>query len=296
LSRSALELRRPELCGRSEPRPRSSCPARASWRKARCVRHEPLLLERPPPLPRSLDGARRLARNRHILPERPIHCEDVRAAVRVGKTCFDRTRRSSIAGVHAEGPVIAAARRQFLEEYARIRTSEGRGSDQSGYYRALPFQDLSGRNSAQWRIRARTFRYFAAWVLPRERADVLDLGAGNCWLSYRLAELRHRPVAIDIFSDARDGLGAARHYPVSFPVMEADFDRLPLPKGCFDLAVFNASFHYSPDYRRTLAEVRRCLRPDGRVVILDSLVYRRMEHGEQMRSERQAFFEQTHGF
>ena len=191
---------------------------------------------------------------------------------------------------------MIAARRQFLDDYGRIRSAEGRGSDQSDYYRALPFADLSGRNSAQWRMRARTFRYFAACVLPRERADVLDLGAGNCWLSHRLAEMHHRPVAIDIFSDAHDGLRAARHYPVAFPVLEADFDRLPLPKRSFDLAVFNASFHYSPDYRRTLTEVRRCLRPDGRVVILDSPVYKRMEHGEQMRSERQAFFEQTHGF
>ncbi len=192
--------------------------------------------------------------------------------------------------------MIAAARRQFLEDYARIRSAEGRGSDQSDYYRGLPFTDLSGRNASQWRIRARTFRYFTARVLPREQADVLDLGAGNCWLSYRLAEMRHRPVAVDIFSDSRDGLGAARHYPVSFPVVEAEYDRLPLPSASFDLAVFNASFHYSPDYRRTLAEVRRCLRPNGRVVILDSPVYKRTEHGEQMRSERQNFFEKTHGF
>ena len=191
---------------------------------------------------------------------------------------------------------MLATRRQFLDDYARIRSAEGRGSDRSDYYRALPFQDVSGRNAGQWRVRARTFRYFVERVLPRASADVLDLGAGNCWLSYRLAEMHHRPVAIDIFSDARDGLSAARHYPVSFPTVEADFNRLPFPNSRFDLAVFNASFHYSSNYARTLAEVRRCLRPDGRVVILDSPVYKRMEHGEQMRSERQKFFEQTHGF
>jgi len=192
--------------------------------------------------------------------------------------------------------VLAPVRRQFLNDYARIRSAEGRGSDRSDYYRALPFHDISGQNSAQWRMRARTFQYFVACVLSRRQADVLDLGAGNCWLSYRLAEMGHRPVAIDIFPDARDGLRAARHYPVSFPAVEAEFDRLPLPNASFDLAVFNASFHYSPDYRRTLEEVRRCLRSNGRVVILDSPVYKRREHGEQMRSERQVFFEKTHGF
>ena len=192
--------------------------------------------------------------------------------------------------------MLAGARRQFLDDYARIRSAEGRGSEESAYYRALPFTDASGRNSDQWRIRARTFRYFVDRVLPRQCSKVLDLGAGNCWLSYRLATLGHQPAAADIFSDPRDGLRAARHYPVSFPLVEADFDRLPFSNGSFDLVVFNASFHYSADYARTLAEARRCLRPGGRVVILDSPVYKLSQHGEQMRAERQIFFEQQHGF
>jgi SAM-dependent methyltransferase len=192
--------------------------------------------------------------------------------------------------------MLAGARRQFLEDYGRIRSAEGRGSEESAYYRALPFADVTGRNSDQWRIRARTFRYFVDCVLGQHRAKVLDLGAGNCWLSYRLAELRHQPVAVDIFSDPRDGLRAAQHYPVLFPLVEADFDRLPFTNDSFDLVVFNASFHYSADYARTLAEVRRCLRPEGRVVILDSPVYKLSQHGEQMRAERQVIFEQQHGF
>jgi SAM-dependent methyltransferase len=192
--------------------------------------------------------------------------------------------------------MLAGARRQFLEDYGRIRSAEGRGSEESAYYRALPFTDVTGRNSDQWRIRARTFRYFVQRVLRQHRAKVLDLGAGNCWLSYRLAELHHQPVAVDIFPDSRDGLRAARHYPVSFPLVEADFDRLPFTKETFDVVVFNASFHYSADYARTLAEARRCLRPGGRVVILDSPVYKLSQHGEQMRAERQVVFEQQHGF
>jgi SAM-dependent methyltransferase len=192
--------------------------------------------------------------------------------------------------------MLASPRQQFLEDYAKIRASEGRGSEDSAYYRALPFSDLTGRNTAQWRIRARTFEYFTHHILPLRPSSILDLGAGNCWLSYRLAEMGHAPVAVDIFSDPRDGLGAARHYPVQFPVIESGFDNLPLPPAQFDLAVFNSSIHYSSDYVRTLTEARRCLRPKGRVVILDSPVYKRREHGEAMRAERQAAFERQHGF
>lgn len=192
--------------------------------------------------------------------------------------------------------MLAGARRQFLDDYARIRSAEKRGSEESAYYRSLPFADTNAPNGDQWRIRARTFRYFVDRVLRHQHAKVLDLGAGNCWLSYRLAELGHRPAAVDIFSDPRDGLRAARHYPVEFPLVEADFDRLPFTNSSFDLVVFNASFHYSADYARTLSEARRCLRPGGRVVILDSPVYKVSEHGQQMRAERQVFFEHQHGF
>jgi SAM-dependent methyltransferase len=184
-----------------------------------------------------------------------------------------------------------ADRRLFLEQYGRIRAAEGRGSTGGDYYRTLPFHD-----DPQWKIRAATFRYFARHVLPAQPARILDLGAGNAWLSNRLAELGHSPVAVDIFRDLRDGLDAGRHYSTSFPRIEAEFDHMPVASGRFDLAVFNASVHYSADYARTLAEALRCLRPDGRIVILDSPVYKLRSHGEQMRAERQRLFEQQYGF
>jgi len=195
-----------------------------------------------------------------------------------------------------------STRHRFLEDYQTIRRAEGRGSAESAYYRALPYQDLSGKNSAQWTIRGKSYRYFERKILARieqnvgRQLDVLDLGAGNCWMSYRLSLREHRPVALDIFNDALDGLGAARHYGLHFPLLEAEFDHLPFRSSSFDLAVFNASIHYSTDYRRTLNEVRRCLRPGGHFVIIDSPVYQLPEHGEKMRAERHAEFKRRYGF
>jgi len=182
-------------------------------------------------------------------------------------------------------------RRLFLQQYGRIRAAEGRGSENEDYYRTLPFVD-----DPQWKIRAKTFQYFAEHVLPKTPSRILDLGSGNGWLSNRLTELGHTPVAVDIFRDRRDGLDATHHYETRFARVEADFDQLPIPSGQFDMAVFNASFHYSADYARTLKEVRRCLRHEGRVVILDSPVYKLRSHGEMMRSERQQLFERHYGF
>lgn len=194
------------------------------------------------------------------------------------------------------------ARRQFLKDYSRIRSAEGRGSRDPEYFRALPYRDITGNNSGQWAIRARSYRHFESYVLPAfekqvaRPLEILDLGAGNGWMSYRLSLRNHHPVALDIFADESDGLRAARCYPRKFPSVEAEFDRLPFADRSFDLAIFNSSIHYSTDYRRTLNEVRRCLRQAGRFVVIDTPVYKRPEHGERMRSERHEQFGRQYGF
>ena len=194
------------------------------------------------------------------------------------------------------------ARQKFLEQYAVIRHAEGRGSHDPEWYRALPWKDLSGKNADQWAIRARSYRHFERTLLRHlERVSgrslrILDLGAGNGWMTNRLRERGHRPVAVDIFTDPLDGLGALRHYDPPLNGVAAEFDALPFAQSAIDLAIFNSSLHYSSDYRRTLNAVRDCLRPGGQVIIIDSPVYDAPDHGERMRNERQALFEKTYGF
>jgi ubiquinone/menaquinone biosynthesis C-methylase UbiE len=148
-------------------------------------------------------------------------------------------------------------------------------------------------------MRGRTYRYFERNLLPAVPSDILDLGAGTGWMSYRLALRGHRPVAVDILTDSRDGLGAAQHYSDalgrSFPVIDAEFDRLPFPNARFDAVIYNASLHYSSDYSRTLSEARRCVRPGGRIIVLDSPVYKARVHGEMMRRERRHQFLAQYG-
>jgi ubiquinone/menaquinone biosynthesis C-methylase UbiE len=195
---------------------------------------------------------------------------------------------------------------KFLMEYQFVRAAEGRGSPDPAFYLALPYKDLTGRNPRQWAIRSRTFRYLAHKVLPELQQqttaslNLLDLGAGNGWLSYRLARRRHFPVAVDISVNNRDGLGAAAHYlselPSLFPRIQAELDNLPFADGQFDAAIFDASFHYSENYTRTLKEAIRCLRPGGTVIIADSPSYRSEESGQRMLQERRALFMNQFGF
>src|ERR1041384_5160963 len=82
---------------------------------------------------------------------------------------------------------------RFMADYESIRRAEGRRGDSANYYRSLPFKDLSGKHKADWAIRARSFDVLVKKVLahyqdPLERSlKILDLGAGNGWLSNRLA-------------------------------------------------------------------------------------------------------------
>jgi SAM-dependent methyltransferase len=195
---------------------------------------------------------------------------------------------------------------QFVREYEAVRAREGRSSSSPDFYLSLPYKDLTERNSWQWQIRARTFRCLEKRILPViERAcpagfDVLDIGAGNCWFSYRMAVRGHRPVAVDLQDNDADGMGAAKHYfphlPTPFPRFQAEMDHLPFASGQFDVVVFNASFHYSVDYSRTLREALRCLRRPGWVIIADSAFYARDESGQAMLAERRSAFQKQFGF
>jgi SAM-dependent methyltransferase len=195
--------------------------------------------------------------------------------------------------------------RQFVHDYESVRATEGRGSDLPDYYLALPFHDLTGRNTWQWDIRARTFRFLEKNLLPRverqlaRRSDILDIGSGNGWLSYRLAQRGHRPVAVDLLDNESDGLGAARHYFHAVPAFmrfKAEMDCLPFMSEQFDLVIFNASFHYSENYERTLSEALRCLRRGGHLIIADSPFYWKEESGRKMLQEKRAAFERQYGF
>jgi SAM-dependent methyltransferase len=194
---------------------------------------------------------------------------------------------------------------RFRAEYGAHRAAEGRGAGGTAELLALPYLK-SGPQAAQWAVRSRTFDAFAARVvspLARETGRslrVLDLGAGNGWLCYRMALAGHDPTAVDVRDDAVDGLGAAAgydaHLPRPFERVAASFDALPVRDAAYDVAVFNASLHYSLDLRATLREAARAVRSGGRIGILDSPFYKRSEDGEAMVEEKRRHAERRFGY
>jgi SAM-dependent methyltransferase len=191
---------------------------------------------------------------------------------------------------------------RFIGDYETIRRAEGRGSDDKAYYNALPYHDMSRRMSRDWRIRAVSFDAFINNVIqPMEEASsralrLLDLGAGNGWLSNRLALRGHEVAAVDLTTNDFDGLGCHRFYDSAFLPVQAEFDHLPFADGAADLVVFNASLHYSVDVGQSLREALRVIEESGALVILDSPVYHDGASGAQMVGEREAQFVKQYGF
>lgn len=189
---------------------------------------------------------------------------------------------------------FSSAMEAFRRDYGAHRAAEGRAHD-SAELLSLPYLG-TGPLARQWQVRARTFDAFVRHVLrSKARAAgrplrIVDLGAGNGWLSCRMAREGHACTAVDVRDDAVDGLGAAtpllREAP--FDCLIASFDNLPLPADAADIVVFNASLHYATDLATVLAEAARVIRPGGTVAILDSPFYARERDGQAMVAEKHA--------
>jgi HemK-related putative methylase len=199
-------------------------------------------------------------------------------------------------------PERAAYFQPFIEDYETIRIAEGRGSHDAQYYRALPEHDLTGRFVDDWRIRSKSYYQLIDTVIrPIEHElkrplGILDLGAGNGWLSNRLAMRGHDVVAVDLTTNEFDGVGTHHLYESRFTPVQAEYDHLPFPSRTFDLVIFNGSIHYSTDYLPTLTEALRVLRNTGYLVILDTPVYVDHSSGVQMIRERGEQFRRAYGF
>ena len=99
--------------------------------------------------------------------------------------------------------------------------------------------------------------------------DVVELGCGTAYFSAILAKLGARPVGVD---PTPAQLATARRMQketgITFPLVEAPGERVPLPDSSFDLAVseYGASLWAVPE--RWVAEAARLLRPGGRLVFM----------------------------
>jgi ubiquinone/menaquinone biosynthesis C-methylase UbiE len=113
------------------------------------------------------------------------------------------------------------------------------------------------------------FKDSRAWVCSRAVGETLEVGVGT-GLNLPFYPENVRLTGIDL-SPAM--LAIARHqadqldHPVE--LREADAHALPFPDASFDTVVCTFSLCAIPDDRRAVAEMKRVLRPGGRLLLAD---------------------------
>jgi len=119
---------------------------------------------------------------------------------------------------------------------------------------------LSAGNVALWRIAA---------VKAIEASDgerVLDIAAGTGTSAAAIAKSGAQVVALD-FSPGMIAEGRRRHPEITF--VEGDAENLPFPAKSFDAVTISFGLRNVKDPQKALGEMRRVVKPGGRLVICE---------------------------
>lgn len=187
-----------------------------------------------------------------------------------------------------------AEMQSFLAQYRLVRDCDGYRSHTPEEFRRLPTIRPDSPQAQVWSVRRESYDRLTT-LLNGGSLSVLDLGAGNCWLSHCLAKQSHRLVAVDWLDDEQDGLGAHRYYPTPLTCVQADYEALPFLPNQFDAVIFNASLHYTDNLEKTLRHACSMLRPEGRIFVIDSPTFYAEESGQRMLKDQREYLRQNYG-
>lgn len=118
-------------------------------------------------------------------------------------------------------------------------------------------------------------RSWPAWsralglLLPA--VDVADLGCGEGYLTIEAARWAKRVTAVDRSKEvlAQAKALASRRKIRNVTWKQGDLEAVPIAKAAVDVVLLSQALHHATDPGAVLAEARRILRPEGRVLVLD---------------------------
>jgi ubiquinone/menaquinone biosynthesis C-methylase UbiE/DNA-binding transcriptional ArsR family regulator len=116
-----------------------------------------------------------------------------------------------------------------------------------------------------------------------------DLGCGAGHISEALAPCVHRVIAVD---ESGPMLAAAETRLKGHDNVElrtGTIEKLPIDDGALDAAVLFLVAHFVTDPGRVMAEIRRVLKPGGRLLIVDLMSHDRIEYVVQLGHVWQGF-------
>ncbi|MFI6076113.1 class I SAM-dependent methyltransferase [Actinoplanes sp. NPDC051343] len=134
------------------------------------------------------------------------------------------------------------------------------------------WDDVAPRYDRAMRLLERyQFRGGREWVCSRARGDVLEVAVGT-GLNLGLYPPGTRLTGVDL-SPEMLARARSRSAAINAPIelKEADVEALPFGDGTFDTVVSTLAMCAVPDERAAVLEMRRVLRPGGRLLLLDHI-------------------------
>lgn len=191
----------------------------------------------------------------------------------------------------------------FAALISTIRAAEGRRIDPS-LYPQLPYAPALAHDH-EWRLRRYDLAQITHILRGRGPLQILDIGAWNGWLSYRLALQGHQVTAVDYFDDQYDGLQAQKFYSAEWRSIQLDLADIQI-LGRYDIVILNRCLQFFSEPAAYLRQVMACLAPGGHIIATGLQVYcnpqRKAAQVERLRVAYKAryglelFFRPTRGY
>ena len=105
--------------------------------------------------------------------------------------------------------------------------------------------------------------------LSASKGAVLDIGCGSGILAFELAQYYDNVVAVDLSAKMLAIASQKRSAP-NIEYIQMDANQLALDRQ-FDLIVSAATFHQLPNLPAALSELKKLLKPHGKIVFLDHI-------------------------
>lgn len=105
--------------------------------------------------------------------------------------------------------------------------------------------------------------------LSASKGAVLDIGCGSGILAFELAQYYDNVVAVDLSAKMLAIASQKRSAP-NIEYIQMDANQLALDRQ-FDLIVSAATFHQLPNLPAALSELKKLLKPHGKIVFLDNI-------------------------
>jgi len=177
---------------------------------------------------------------------------------------------------------------------------------QSVNYETLPFVEGENVNS-EWKFRQESCRIVNKEVEQLQPKSVLEIGPWNGWLTHHLSKKIDNYVAVDIFDDEVNGLGAFKHYQnQNWIRVHADVESLNFFATKFDLIIYNHCLQFFSNWQQSIDNSLKLLNKGGAMIVLGCSLYsdgsakaaelEKLKNDYQEKTGHHLFFKPTKGY